>query len=228
MKKALSPISVVVIIITASVAFANIIGSKHDFSPTGLAASNDANLVSGTSSQVCVYCHAPHNVTTSQPLWNRENPTTQFTLYSGINMKNQSFDSGFTSDSNSLYCMSCHDGQTNVNQVRNAGTATDGTLTSGIIGQTTHTALGGYDLSKNHPINFPVSVDNTRSNLHVGTDRTKMGKDNQFPLYKITGNRATDRSFECGTCHDVHNPTHTPFLRTSNNESALCLGCHNI
>jgi predicted CXXCH cytochrome family protein len=32
---------------------------------------------------------------------------------------------------------------------------------------------------------------------------------------------------ECPTCHAVHDPTNTPFLRTANGGSTLCLKCHD-
>ncbi len=31
---------------------------------------------------------------------------------------------------------------------------------------------------------------------------------------------------ECSSCHSVHNPAISPFLRKSNNASVLCLSCH--
>jgi len=31
---------------------------------------------------------------------------------------------------------------------------------------------------------------------------------------------------QCGSCHNVHNNTNTPFLRISNVNSALCTTCH--
>ena len=31
---------------------------------------------------------------------------------------------------------------------------------------------------------------------------------------------------QCSSCHSTHDPTNTPFLRTSNVGSALCLTCH--
>ncbi|MFQ6079522.1 MAG: cytochrome c3 family protein [Thermodesulfobacteriota bacterium] len=33
---------------------------------------------------------------------------------------------------------------------------------------------------------------------------------------------------ECGSCHNPHDNSIRPFLRNTNENSALCLTCHNI
>ncbi len=246
MKKVLALVAVVGLISAASAAFgATIVGSKHDLSPSG-----GATQSGGTSTQICIYCHAPHNANLALPLWNRTNPTASvFTLYSGLNMQNVSFKSGFTSDSTSLFCMSCHDGVTNINAVHNAGaidgtgvtgmihTAAAGVFATATIPSTTPAAIGGRNLSKTHPINFPVSTVDGQSDLWPGTGST-MGVGNaftvRFPLFKSTAGTGqsatrstTNRSLECGSCHAVHDSQNSPFLRDTMNNSQLCLGCHN-
>jgi len=248
MKKVLSLLAVAGLIAAASSAFgATIVGSKHDLSSTGSANQSGGGA---SSTQICVYCHAPHNAAKSLPLWNRVNPAgSLFRLYSGVNMANASFASGFTADSTSLFCMSCHDGLTQMSAVHNAGviaapagngtvatsataadayrTAAVGVFAPGNIGQTRNTALGGYNLTKTHPINFPVGTGDAQSDLWPGSGTT-MGKTNfSMPLFKLTGDRATNRSLECGSCHAVHDSANSPFLRYTMDGSALCLGCHN-
>ena len=50
----------------------SIVGSKHDFS--GVAAY-------GSNTQVCVFCHAPHNSVVASQLWNHAPTAATFTLY---------------------------------------------------------------------------------------------------------------------------------------------------
>ena len=248
MKKVLALVAAIGLISAASAAFGKtIVGSKHDLSPTG----KGGQLYNAkTSTQICVYCHAPHNANLSLPLWNRTNPSgASYTLYSGINMQNVSFKKGLTSDSTSLFCMSCHDSATNLNQVYNAGvieSPANSTIyntyarndishfTEGNI--TGPASLGASkDLSKTHPINFPVSTVDGQSDLNVGANAymgPKAGTNGQtFPLFKTTnGGGARDtanRSLECGSCHAVHDSQNSPFLRDTMNQSQLCLGCHN-
>ena len=124
MKKVLSLLAAAGLIAAASTAFgASIVNSKHDLSVTSTSGGTKASA--GT--QICIYCHAPHNAAANIPIWNRTAPVAArntFKLYSGVNMQNVSFSTGFTSDSTSLFCMSCHDGQTNLNAVHNAGALT--------------------------------------------------------------------------------------------------------
>jgi len=247
MKKVLSLLAVAGLIAAASSAFgASIVGSKHDLSASGTASMSGT----GSSTQICVYCHAPHNAAKSLPLWNRVNPAgSLFRLYSGVNMENVSFASGFTADSTSLFCMSCHDGLTQMSAVHNAGviaapvgdgtnaatatsadayrTAANGVFAGSNLNQQRNVALGGYNLTKTHPINFPVATTDSQSDLWPGSGTT-MGKTNfTMPLFKLTGDRATSRSLECGSCHAVHDSANSPFLRYTMDGSALCLGCHN-
>lgn len=242
MKKVLSLLAVAGLIAASSAAFGKtIVGSKHDLSVGPLA--------NGTSTQICVYCHAPHNAAKSLPLWNRINPAgSLFTLYSGVNMQNVSFSSGFTADSTSLFCMSCHDGLTTMDAIHNAGTlggggaagavdatsataadayrtAGAGVFSSNAIGAVGNAALGSYNLTKTHPINFEVTTVDGQSDLFVGS-AFKMGNLNQFPLFK-SERSTTNRTLECGSCHAVHDSQNSPFLRATMDKSALCLGCHN-
>lgn len=242
MKKVLTLVAAAGIIASASTSFALLIGGKHDMSAGGGATL--VGKVSGTSTQVCVYCHAPHNAKKELPLWNRNASVTAasaFKLYSNSGMANKMYSTGFTTDSPSLFCMSCHDGATNVNNVVNA--PGDGTLTSGVAGGDGNF---GTDLSQSnltnghvtHPINFPVTA-NTTGDLWIGSgafmgtdattaDATTYGTKNGYQLYDTSRTAGTAaRSLECSSCHSVHNYDNSPFLRYTMTRSALCLGCHN-
>lgn len=43
----------------------------------------------------------------------------------------------------------------------------------------------------------------------------------------FSGSTSAQPSVECASCHSVHDNTYAPFLRISNDGSALCLGCHD-
>ena len=38
---------------------------------------------------------------------------------------------------------------------------------------------------------------------------------------------SADYTLSCSSCHDVHEPAFAPFLKMTNDKSALCLSCHN-
>ena len=231
MRKVIALVAAAGLIAAATSAFAavTIVASKHDLA---YKANKTGGLTYNSSTQICVYCHTPHNATEANVLWNRTNPTgSSFQLYSGVGMVNVSNRNGLTADSTSLFCMSCHDGVTDVNNVAHniADTRTGATLTAGVI--TSSANLGGttgVDLTRTHPINFPVSTADTQADLWPGTGAT-MGKASYtMPLFRSARDVAGEtRTLECGSCHAVHDAANAPFLRYTMAGSALCLGCHN-
>lgn len=205
-------------------------GSPHDLSFT----------TPGTNQtdQVCVFCHTPHNAVQAVPLWNRNastNTASSFKLYTSsqtFDMKPNPSRNGFTADSISLFCMSCHDGSalggsmigaepvgvSNNALIPNGGDTT--TAASKIVGS----ANFGTDLTKSHPVNFVY--DSTKDAGIVANATLLAGK--KFPLFKADG---VANNLECASCHAVHGQTNTTynypkFLRSTMAGSALCLGCH--
>lgn len=232
MKRVLAVMIAVGVMASASVALAATIkNTKHDLSTgnTGL---------TGGSDQVCIYCHTPHNATEAIPLWNRTAATaTGFTFYSSPSMKlHRSAGNGgqFESSSISLFCMSCHDGSAIGGKIANPGaSALVGTSTpsatvpavdaDAIVG----TALFGSDMSKSHPVNIQLNTASLNG-IYAPTAGAKSingasGLTTDLPLFKGTDGNGY---IECGSCHAVHDNTASPFLRTSNANSKLCLACH--
>ena len=76
----------------------SIIGSVHDFSGQPF-----------SGGQICVVCHAPHNVATPviPPLWNHDLSTATYTVYSSPTLDAGPL--GPPTGSTKL-CLSCHDG----------------------------------------------------------------------------------------------------------------------
>jgi predicted CXXCH cytochrome family protein len=71
------------------------------------------------------------------------------------------------------------------------------------------------DLSDDHPVAFDW-VDNIP------------GIKDSSNIFSANGLRLFAGRMECSTCHNVHdNTTYKPFLRMSNDGSAMCLKCHD-
>lgn len=230
MKKVLSLIAAAALVAAASTAGATIVGSAHD-----LSSGSGGTLKSQNTAEICIFCHTPHNATIAVPLWNRNNPAgTNFKLYSSGTMKLTygalKASQGFTSDSISLFCMSCHDGTTGLGNINNQ--PGDGTLTStslftnaaaGTQANITGPANLGTNLSTTHPVNFNVVSGTDTAIYTFAGNYIGNGLTNKLPLFNSA--RGTT-SLECASCHAVHDPTNTPFLRTTNAGSKLCLACH--
>lgn len=246
MKKTVSILAAVATVAGATVAFAangdsNIATSKHNMrNGTGF------TVGAGTTAQICVYCHTPHNARVALPLWNRNvaaKSRTSFTLYSSQTMQSRSIKTGFTSDSMSLFCMSCHDGSAVggtmvMNQPRDSGA----TITAAITRTNMKFDTDANNmLSNTHPINFTLRDNgytgaatdfsdagqmrnDGKSDLVWANGNVYMGTNaNNYPLFK---SERGSYSVECSSCHSVHDDYYAPFLRSTMQGSVLCLGCH--
>jgi len=251
MKKVTVVVAAAVVALGAASAMAkvndsNIINSKHNLNNQR----QDGYPSGATNTQICVYCHTPHNARMNVPIWNREATTNNFTLYSSVTMLNSKHATGFTNDSISLFCMSCHDGSilggTMIHSVNNGAFARfytgQGALSAGV--NIISTANFGKNLSNTHPVNFVASKSLNDSSTNPQkrndgqpdlnfTDADWMGPVNpalglggsvKFPLFVSNGQNGY---LECSSCHSVHDDYNRPFLRDTMDNSRLCLGCHN-
>jgi predicted CXXCH cytochrome family protein len=214
MKKAL--FLVVAMLLVAGIAYgATIVGSKHDMTTR--------SIPGMTENQVCIFCHTPHNASTTNntPLWNHTTSTATYTMYTSTTLDGTT--SG-TIAGVSRACLSCHDGTVAVNSLANVlvdglslGTAT---LIQNLPGVNAASFLG-TDLSNDHPISISYNTVDTALNAPTGNYVVSGG--NRLPLFSGTG----VLTVECASCHAVHDPANSPFLRMSNASSALCRVCHN-
>jgi predicted CXXCH cytochrome family protein len=183
---------------------ADITGTAHDFSGEVWA-----------EGQICLPCHAPHNVPNGDfgPLWNHAVTTASYQLYGG--------DGTFVArddalDERSILCMSCHDGTVAVDAFGGSG----GTFF--IFGSENL----GTDLRDDHPVGatgeYPAGTGYNDPSTWEGTAGPG------FILYEMDiGGTPTD-VVSCATCHEAHNVNNNDFfLWVDNAGSALCLTCHN-
>ena len=85
---------------------------------------NYAASSSGQADQVCVFCHTPHNASPSKPLWNKAYTPgieSSYRLYtSSTTLTPTAKAATITSNSESMICLSCHDGKTAINVLHNS------------------------------------------------------------------------------------------------------------
>lgn len=194
----------------ASPAFALIANSAHDF--TSLYAS---------TTEICVYCHTPHNAdlsVTDAPLWNHTLTTASYTVYSSSTL-----DATVGQPSGiSKLCLSCHDDSVALDAYgTNAGTTTISVAKPG----TTANIGGDADkLANDHPVGFLYDTGLATSDgglFDPATKTTALGG-------TISADLLFSGQLECASCHDVHNGAgNASLLRIANGGSALCLTCHN-
>ncbi|MCK9472116.1 cytochrome c3 family protein [Sulfurimonas sp.] len=230
----------------ASSVFAGpISGSPHDLS--ALAGLDSSTADNG---EICVYCHTPHaanSAFTGAPLWNKATPAGTFDMY-GATIAGTNTEAAPASPS--LACLSCHDGVSAIDSIVNApgsgmksvtgskdivtGLATQ--YGGNIGGPLNATTTGNPDLTNDHPVS--IIYTEGKAGLRATTVNLATLGDNIAWLGATTiGDLLrgpTNDQVECGSCHDPHNggndqatATEVNFLRHTNKNSYLCLGCHN-
>ncbi len=179
--------------------------TKHNLSVGGPGA-----IKAATETQICIFCHTPHNSAPSSPLWNRRAPGATYTPYSSSTLK------GIAGQPTgaSLMCLSCHDGTIALGDLlsRQAPVAMSGGVTS----MPTGASRLGTDLSDDHPVSFSYSASLAATRGELVNPET------------LTGRVRLDASgqLQCTACHDPHDDANGKFLVMSNLASALCQACH--
>lgn len=186
-------------------AWAGLASSKHNLSVSGSGA-----IRSTTETQMCVFCHAPHNASPSAPLWNRRTPGNTYTPYSS----STSLARAGQPTGASLACLSCHDGTIALGELLSRGTTLP--MSGGATMPAGNSNLG-TDLSDDHPVSFAY-------NSALAAAR---GGELADPA-TLTGKVRLDASgqLQCTTCHDPHDDTNGKFMVTTNVASSLCVTCH--
>lgn len=164
----------------------------------------------GPNANACIYCHVPHNGSSTVPLWNQSLSTSQYLLYPG---STDNPNSPTTVGQASVLCLSCHDGSVAVGQSVALGTLqVQGSLTDNF----------GSKLTGSHPFSMQPQLkdDTTLVSTLVASHTTK------DPSVSLINNNV-----ECSTCHDVHNQykdkRSLQFLVRDNTASKLCFACHD-
>jgi len=246
MKRILAAAALVALCSSAALAGTKtpIANSKHD-----LSSGSSATIRSNSQTQICIFCHTPHNAVPNIPLWNRSNSdltaNTAYKLYtsSATLTYAKGTRSVLATDSISLLCLSCHDGTLAQlgSRARNKAGATDmGTIADHTVaanewgtvaGGGTNKANFGADLTSDHPIGFTYpSTDPEKRLFDRSVALTKMNTGSASDVtakaifFKAGG---ADGQMECASCHMVHDDANKYFLRTTNANSQLCLACHD-
>ena len=181
-------------------------------SPHNLSVSGPGTVRAAGTSDVCIFCHTPHNATPVQPLWNRALPTSSYKTYTSNSLKAKPGQPTGTSK----LCLSCHDGTIALGSVNSRKQPIE--MAGGITTLPPGKSNLGTDLSDDHPISFVY-------------DATLINKNPKLknPVNLPPGVRVdANKELQCTTCHDAHNNRYGSFLVLSNANSELCNTCHTM
>ncbi len=184
----------------------SIINSKHN-----LSASGPGTIKASSETEVCVFCHTPHNASKNiRPLWNKKVSAATYTPYSSSSLNAIVGQP----DGSSILCLSCHDGTVALGSVISSSA---GISFGGLTTLPSRKTNLGTNLSDDHPISF----------LYNATLATMNGQIKQPTSITPPVSLDKDSKMQCTSCHDAHDNSYDKFLVTSNQGSALCYSCHD-
>ena len=214
-----------------SLSFAGVSNTKHNLSVSG-----PGTVKASVETQVCIFCHTPHNGNPAYPLWNHQISSVQnYTNYWSSTL--QAYDSEATAppiDGFSRLCLSCHDGTVALGAITGSLRGTidmvtiPNTVESGML-RPGATGYLGTDLSGGHPISF---IFDTSLVIRRNSDPSLMHLkwpiiDPDVKLYPTQGGYGV----QCTSCHDPHGGyqgiNNPPFWRKATHDE-VCLVCHDI
>lgn len=176
-----------------------------------LSASGPGRIRAQSESQVCIFCHAPHNTGGVRPLWNRDLPLTSYQIYQSTTLDARP---GQPTGSSKL-CLSCHDGTIALGSVLSRSEQIR--MSGGDYIPAGLTNLG-TDLSDDHPISFFYTAGIAASDRQLVSPTalpSEVRLDAQGQL-------------QCTSCHDAHHNRYGKFLVKRREFGELCIACHTM
>jgi hypothetical protein len=191
-----------------------------------LSVSGPGEIRATVETQVCKFCHIPHNAVVPSPLWGHRLSNATYETPEIRTNPDGVAEPAPQPDGSSRLCLSCHDGTIALGDV--AGEPRPIPMTGASRLTPGQSGFLGLDLTGSHPISFPVS-DGRASAAASDSDMALR------PLLSIrSDNRVKldeDGKMQCSTCHDPHSdrfyqPGRTPRFWVAPTVEEVCLTCH--
>lgn len=199
----------------------DVAGTVHNLSVSG-----PGEVRSQTETQICKFCHIPHNPVVPQPLWGHR--LSAVSRYRTPEMEGTRGERVIPPqpDGASRLCLSCHDGTVALGDV--AGERAPIPMTG--VQRLTRGRLGfiGTDLSGSHPVSFVMPdylFDDSGRDMGL---RSRAVVDSDPDVHLDAHGK-----MQCTTCHDPHSDVHyrpgeTPHFWVKSSIDEVCLTCHEL
>ena len=200
------PLTVLPLIWVTAAFGGNIRFSKHNLSVSG-----PGEIKAVSESQICIFCHTPHNARRDIPyLWNRRDQTVSYIPYQSSTL----FARVGQPTGSSKLCLSCHDGTIALGAI--VSEPEEIRFQGGIQFMPEGPSRIWTDLSDDHPVSFVYDGNLAQARLGLADPALLP------PAIKLDNNG----QLQCTACHDPHDDTFGSFLVMSNQFSGLCTSCH--
>jgi hypothetical protein len=205
---------------TAGAQQARVADTVHNLSVSG-----PGEVKSLTETEICKFCHVPHNAVVPQPLWGHALSDVARYEVPQLRRGGGRVEAPQPNGSSRL-CLSCHDGTVALGDV--AGESRPISMSGS---QQLRPGMRGYigtDLSGSHPVSFvldPALGDAADGSVDMGLK----------PLALISSDPDVrldaEGRMQCTTCHDPHadryyEPGRVPRFWTKPTVTEVCLTCH--
>ncbi len=208
------------LVFAAANSSATVAGTKHNFGSLSPAA-----VKTSDSTEICVFCHTPHNSNPSGPVWNKQDTGSTYNVYESQTLAATLSPNAPTlgqPTGSSKLCLSCHDGTIAIGSLLNMpGKSSGGELTVTGPGVTAgkitsvSTTFIGTDLRDDHPISFEYSLSSQNPEIKASASLP--------PEVKLDSSSRV----QCTSCHDPHGTANAKFLVASLDNGNLCSACHD-
>jgi predicted CXXCH cytochrome family protein len=191
----------------AIAALGQVATTKHNLSVSG-----PGGVKAASETQICIFCHTPHNSSPAAPLWNRADPGgNAYTPYTSSTTKSLPGQPNGAS----LLCLSCHDGTIALGNVLSRTVPI--TMAGTSFMPPSSPSYIGTDLSDDHPVSIAY-------NDALVAARGELAS----PASLVGGRVKLDVNgyLQCTSCHDPHANPYGKFLVMANQAGALCIACH--
>ena len=201
---------------------------------TGDVASSVHNLsVSGPGevraldeTEICKFCHIPHNSTTPVPMWGQELSKAQYQVPQ-VRVPGGGRAIVPQPDGASRLCLSCHDGTVALGDV--AGEPTPIPMSGSQRLSPGRPGFIGTDLSGSHPVSFvvPDGAGMIDTDSDMGLRPLSLIRSDDFVRLDERG------KMQCTTCHDPHSDKYyqegvVPRFWVKPSVGEVCITCHEL
>jgi len=192
-----------------------------------LSVSGPGEVKSFSETELCKFCHIPHNASVPAPLWGHELSRASYKVPT-VGASTGKSQLAPQPDGSSKLCLSCHDGTVALGEI--AGMPRAITMSGSQRLSPGQRGFLGTDLSGSHPISFTLAdfVDNTaKAETDIGM--RPMALIAADPDVRLD----SQGKMQCTTCHDPHSDRYfqegrTPHFWVKPTVGEVCTTCHEL
>jgi hypothetical protein len=192
-----------------------------------LSASGPGEIRALDETEVCKFCHIPHNAVVPDPLWGHALSSARYDVPE-VRSREGEKTAAPQPDGSSRLCLSCHDGTVALGDIGGEPRPIRMVGTQRL--RTGHRGFLGTDLTGSHPISFVVPDGDPPGDAAPGDIGLK-------PLAAIRSDPDvrldTRGKMQCTTCHDPHSDANfeegrVPRFWVKPTLEEVCLTCHDL